>query len=33
VLLRYVARHSFGVFAAYRLVIGVVILATLAIRG
>jgi undecaprenyl-diphosphatase len=33
VLLRFVSRHSFGVFAAYRLVLGVVILATLALRG
>ena len=33
VLLRFVARHSFGVFALYRLVLGVVILATLAARA
>jgi undecaprenyl-diphosphatase len=33
VLLRFVSRHSFGVFALYRLVLGVIILATLAIRG
>ena len=33
VLLRFVARYSFGVFAAYRLVLGVIILATIAARG
>ena len=33
VLLRFVSRHSFGVFAAYRLVLGVIVLATLAARG
>jgi len=33
VLLRYVSRHSFGVFALYRLVLGVVILSLLATRG
>jgi len=33
VLLRFVSRHSFGVFALYRLVLGVVILATLAARA
>ena len=33
VLLRFVSRHSFGVFALYRLVLGVVILATLAVRA
>jgi undecaprenyl-diphosphatase len=33
VLLRYVSRHSFGVFALYRLVLGVVILTLLATRG
>jgi len=33
VLLRFVSRHSFGVFAAYRLVLGVIILATLAVRA
>jgi undecaprenyl-diphosphatase len=33
VLLRFVSRYSFGIFAAYRLVLGVVILATLAARG
>ena len=33
VLLRFVTRHSFGIFAAYRLVLGVIILATLAARG
>ena len=33
VLLRYVARHSFGVFALYRLALGAVILALLATRG
>jgi undecaprenyl-diphosphatase len=33
VLLRFVSRYSFGVFAAYRLVLGVVILMTLAARG
>lgn len=33
VLLRFVSRHSFGVFAAYRLVLGVIVLATLAARA
>ncbi|HEX6049809.1 MAG TPA: undecaprenyl-diphosphate phosphatase [Gemmatimonadaceae bacterium] len=33
VLLRYVARHSFGVFALYRLALGTVILVLLASRG
>lgn len=33
VLLRFVSKHSFGVFALYRLVLGVVILATLAARA
>ena len=33
VLLRFISRHSFGVFAAYRLVLGVVILVTLASRA
>ena len=33
VLLRFVARYSFGTFAAYRLVLGVIILATIAVRG
>ena len=33
VLLRYVSRHSFGVFAVYRLALGVVILTLLATRG
>jgi undecaprenyl-diphosphatase len=33
VLLRFVARYSFGIFAAYRLVLGVIILATIAARA
>lgn len=33
VLLRFISRHSFGVFAAYRLILGVIILATLAARA
>ena len=33
VLLRFVSRHSFGVFAAYRLVLGVIVFAVLAARG
>jgi len=33
VLLRFVSRHSFGIFAAYRLVLGVIILATIAARA
>ncbi len=33
VLLRFVVRHSFGVFAAYRVVLGLVVLALLAWRG
>ncbi len=33
VLLRYVAKHSYGIFAAYRIVIGIAIFALLAARG
>jgi undecaprenyl-diphosphatase len=33
VLLRFVSRHSYGIFAAYRLVLGVIILATIAARA
>lgn len=33
VLLRFVSRHSYGVFAAYRLMLGAVILATIAARA
>ena len=33
VLLRYVSRHSFGVFAVYRLVLGAAVLAIIALRG
>jgi undecaprenyl-diphosphatase len=33
VLLKYVARHSYGVFALYRLVIGAAVLAVVALRG
>ena len=33
VLLRFVSKHSFGVFAAYRLVLGAIVLLTLAARG
>ena len=33
VLLRYVSKHSFGVFAVYRLALGVLILSLLATRG
>jgi undecaprenyl-diphosphatase len=33
VLLRYVSRHSFGVFALYRLVLGVAVLALVAARA
>ena len=33
VLLRYISRHSFGVFAVYRLVLGALILGLLATRG
>jgi undecaprenyl-diphosphatase len=33
VLLRFVSRYSFGIFAAYRLVLGVIILATIASRA
>jgi undecaprenyl-diphosphatase len=33
VLLRYVARHSYGVFALYRIVLGVVVLALIYARG
>lgn len=33
VLLRYVSRHSFGVFAVYRVLLGIVVFATLVARG
>jgi undecaprenyl-diphosphatase len=33
VLLKFVARHSYGVFAAYRLVIGAIVLAVAFMRG
>ncbi len=33
ILLRYVTRHSYGVFALYRIVLGVVVLAILYTRG
>jgi undecaprenyl-diphosphatase len=33
VLLRYVSRHSFGVFAAYRLLLGIAVFIVLAVRG
>lgn len=33
VLLRFVSRHSFGVFAAYRIVLGLIVFALLALRG
>lgn len=33
VLLRYLARHSFGVFALYRLLLGIIILALVATRA
>ena len=33
VLLKYVARHSYGVFAVYRLALGAAIFAVLAFRG
>jgi undecaprenyl-diphosphatase len=33
VLLRYVARHSYGIFALYRVVLGVAVLALLYMRG
>jgi undecaprenyl-diphosphatase len=33
VLLKFVARNSYGVFAAYRLVVGIIVLAVAAIRG
>jgi undecaprenyl-diphosphatase len=33
VLLRYVSRHSFGIFALYRLALGILILTLLASRG
>ena len=33
VLLRYVIRHSFGVFAAYRIALGIAVLALVAARG
>jgi undecaprenyl-diphosphatase len=33
VLLKFVARHSYGIFAAYRVLVGVVVLALYMIRG
>lgn len=33
VLLRFVSKHSFGIFAAYRLVLGAIVLLTLVARG
>lgn len=33
VLLRYVSRHSYGIFAAYRVVLGIVVMALLVMRG
>lgn len=33
VLLRYISRHSFGVFAVYRLILGIVVFATIAARS
>jgi undecaprenyl pyrophosphate phosphatase UppP len=33
VLLRYVTRHSYGLFAAYRILVGAAILALVAARG
>jgi undecaprenyl-diphosphatase len=33
ILLRYVSRHSYGIFALYRVVLGVVVLAILYVRG
>jgi undecaprenyl-diphosphatase len=33
VLLRYVSRHSYGLFAVYRLVLGAAVLALVAARG
>lgn len=33
VLLRYVARHSYGIFAAYRIVLGIVVFVILYTRG
>lgn len=33
VLLRYVSRHSFGIFAAYRVLLAVVVFAALSFRG
>jgi undecaprenyl-diphosphatase len=33
ILLRYVSRHSYGIFALYRVVLGVVVLVILYTRG
>jgi undecaprenyl-diphosphatase len=33
VLLRFVSKHSFGIFAVYRVMLGAIVLVTLAIRG
>lgn len=33
ILLRYVVRHSFGIFALYRLILGVVVLVIIYVRG
>lgn len=33
ILLRYVTRHSYGIFALYRIILGVIVLAILYVRG
>jgi undecaprenyl-diphosphatase len=33
VLLRFVTRHSYGIFAVYRVVVGVAVLAVVYLRG
>jgi len=33
VLLRYVSRHSYGIFALYRVILGVAVLVFLQMRG
>ena len=33
ILMRYVSRHSYGIFAAYRIVLGIAVLAVVYARG
>jgi undecaprenyl-diphosphatase len=33
ILMRYVSRHSYGIFAAYRIILGIAVLAVVYARG